>query len=98
MLLELSCERRKKALSSLLYARDEEWPERLQVIPGVPLYRQGPGGLQCGGRPAAGWPAGSSPAGIHPAGEPDTLLRPDSLGDRDPVVTKGFDDDVVLYG
>ena len=44
VLLELCCERKKKALSSLLYARNGDWPERLQVMPGVPLYRQGPGG------------------------------------------------------
>ena len=33
-------------MSSLLYARDEDGQKRLQVSPGVPLYRQVPGGYK----------------------------------------------------
>ena len=80
VLLELCCERRKKALSSLLYARDEEWLERLQVMPGVPLYRQGPGGYNMVGVRLPAAPAGCSPAGVCPGGEPVAPIRPDSLG------------------
>ena len=36
----------EETLSSLLYARDEDGRERLQVRPGVPLYRQGLGGYK----------------------------------------------------
>ena len=80
VLLELCCERRKKALSSLLYARDEEWPERLQVMPGVPLYRQGPGGYNAVGVRLLAGPAGRSPAGTYAGGEPVAPIRPDRLG------------------
>ena len=67
-LLELCCERKKKALSSLLYVRDEDRPERLQVMPGVPLYRQGPGGYNVAGVRLPDGPAGCSPAGVCPGG------------------------------
>ena len=76
VLLELCCKRRKKSLFSLLYARYEESPEILQVMPGVPLYRQGPGGYKVVGV--------RLPAGICPVGEPVALIRPDSWGTRVP--------------
>ena len=79
VLLELCSERKKEALSSLLYARDEEWPERLQVMPGVPLYRQGPGGYNVMGVRLPAGPAGGSPAGVCPDGEPVASIQPDNL-------------------
>ena len=84
VLLELCSERKKEALSSLLYVRDEEWPERVQVMPGVPLYRQGPGGYNVVGARLSAGPAGFSPAGGCPGGEPVALIRPDSLGTAGP--------------
>ena len=41
-LLELHGERRKKFLSSLLYARTKNVQRELQRRPEVPLYRRGP--------------------------------------------------------
>ena len=67
-------------MSSLLYPRDEDGPERLQVSPEVPLYRQGPGGYKVVGVRLPAGPAGCSPARICLGGEPVALLRPDSLG------------------
>ena len=87
----------EEAWSNLLYARDEDGRERLQVRPGVPLYRQGPGGYKVAGvrlpasQPGALWLGSVRLASRSPYCGPTSW-------DKGPTVTEGSDDDALLYG